>query len=151
MSTSRDKFTALTIGTMSSAPEADLAKDPDSGGALRSCTTTASTPNAAAVRKIAPALCGSVIWSKTRTIRRFSDGTRTSSNVWRGSAPQDKATPWCTDPCGNSLATVLASVTSYLTRASKFAPISSTARAVSTSRLIMRFGLASAARTGCKP
>ena len=41
---------------MSNAPDAALAKAPDWGGAWRSCTTTAATLKAAAVRKTAPTL-----------------------------------------------------------------------------------------------
>ena len=56
----------------SNPPDAALANTPDSGGECRSCTMVAVTPNAAAERRMAPALCGSVIWSRTRTMRRFS-------------------------------------------------------------------------------
>ena len=44
-----------------------LATTPDSGGAWRSCVTIAAAPNAAAERRIAPTLCGSVTWSSTTT------------------------------------------------------------------------------------
>ena len=59
---------------MSSAPDAALARAPDWGGAWRSCTTTAVTPKAAAVRRMAPTLWGSDIWSSTSTMRRFRAG-----------------------------------------------------------------------------
>ena len=51
----------MTIGTSSSAPDADLASTPVASGLWRAVVTTAATANAAAVRKIAPTLCGSVI------------------------------------------------------------------------------------------
>ncbi len=58
----------MTIGTSSSAPEADLASTPVASGLWRAVVTMAATAKAAAVRMIAPTLCGSVIWSSTSTM-----------------------------------------------------------------------------------
>ena len=44
-----------------------MASAPVSSGALRSCVITAAAPNAAAERRMAPTLRGSVTWSSTRT------------------------------------------------------------------------------------
>ncbi len=52
--------TTRTQGTFSSAPDAARASTPDSGGACRSCVTMHKASNAAAERRIAPTLCGSV-------------------------------------------------------------------------------------------
>ena len=64
----RARFCTVTIGTYSSAPEADLASTPVASGLWRAVVTTAVTAKAAAVRRIAPTLCGSVIWSSTSTM-----------------------------------------------------------------------------------
>ena len=61
----RAMFTARSSGMVSSAPEAALASAPVSSGALRSCVITAATPKAAAERRMAPTLRGSVTWSST--------------------------------------------------------------------------------------
>ena len=60
-------LTARSSGTVSSAPEAALASAPVSSGALRSCMMTAAAPKAAAERRMAPMLRGSLTWSSTRT------------------------------------------------------------------------------------
>ena len=60
-SSARARLTTSTIGTRSSAPEADLARTPVASGLWRAVVTAALTPNAAADRRIAPTLCGSVI------------------------------------------------------------------------------------------
>ena len=60
----------MTIGTYSSAPEAALASTPVASGLWRAVVTMAATSKPAAVRRIAPTLCGSVIWSSTSTGRR---------------------------------------------------------------------------------
>ena len=57
----------LTSGTCSSAPEAALASTPVASGLWRAVVTMAVAAKAAAERKIAPTLCGSVIWSSTST------------------------------------------------------------------------------------
>ena len=48
-------------GTYSSAPEADFARTPVASGLWRAVVITAATAKAAAVRTMAPTLCGSVI------------------------------------------------------------------------------------------
>ena len=58
----------MTSGTSSSAPEADFASTPVASGLWRAVVTIAFTANAAAERRIAPTLCGSVIWSSTSTM-----------------------------------------------------------------------------------
>ena len=53
-----------------------MASAPDNSGEWRSVVTSASTAKAAAVRRIAPTLCGSVTWSRTsdEAVRRqFGD------------------------------------------------------------------------------
>ena len=52
---------------VSRPPEADLARTPVAAGLWRAVVTIASTPKAAAVRTMAPTLCGSVIWSSAST------------------------------------------------------------------------------------
>ena len=61
----RAMLTARSSGMVSSAPDAALASAPVSSGALRSWVITAATPNAAAERRMAPTLRGSVTWSST--------------------------------------------------------------------------------------
>jgi hypothetical protein len=61
----RARLTARSSGTVSNAPDAALAITPVSSGALRSCSTTAAAPKAAALRRVAPMLRGSVTWSST--------------------------------------------------------------------------------------
>jgi len=58
--------------------KADFATTPPSGGAWRSCVTSAAALNPAAERRIAPTLCGSVTWSST-TIGRAGSPSSTSS------------------------------------------------------------------------
>ena len=58
----------MTSGTSSSAPEAAFASTPVASGLWRAVVTIAFTANAAAERRIAPTLCGSVIWSSTSTM-----------------------------------------------------------------------------------
>ena len=74
----------MTIGTYSSAPEAALASAPVASGLWRAVVTTAATSKPAAVRRIAPTLCGSVIWSSTSTVAR--PAMSASSGEGRGSA-----------------------------------------------------------------
>ena len=64
----RARFCTVTSGTSSSAPEADFASTPVASGLWRAVVTIALTANAAAERRIAPTLCGSVIWSSTSTM-----------------------------------------------------------------------------------
>ena len=64
----RARFCTVTIGTSSSAPEAALASTPVASGLWRAVVTIAFTAKAAAERRIAPTLCGSVIWSSTSTM-----------------------------------------------------------------------------------
>ena len=64
-SNARARFTTRAQGTRSSAPDAALATTPLSGGEWRSWVTIPIAPNAAAERRIAPTLCGSVTWSST--------------------------------------------------------------------------------------
>ena len=64
----RARFCTIAIGTNSSAPEADLASTPVASGLWRAVVTIAATAKAAAVRMMAPTLCGSVIWSSTSTM-----------------------------------------------------------------------------------
>src|SRR3546814_1677020 len=64
-SSARDRLTTRTHGTVSSAPEAERAMTPLSGGLCRSWVTIAAASNAAAERSTAPILCGSVTWSRT--------------------------------------------------------------------------------------
>ena len=64
----RARFCTVTSGTSSSAPEADFASTPVASGLCRAVVTIALTANAAAERRIAPTLCGSVIWSSTSTM-----------------------------------------------------------------------------------
>jgi DNA-binding HxlR family transcriptional regulator len=64
----RERFVTVASGTYSSAPDAALARTPVASGLCRAVVTMAVAANAAAVRKIAPTLCGSVIWSRTRTM-----------------------------------------------------------------------------------
>ena len=69
----------MTNGTCSSAPEAAFASTPVASGLWRAVVTMAVTANAAAERKIAPTLCGSVIWSSTSTtpsVGKFLDRRR---------------------------------------------------------------------------
>ena len=61
-------------GTCSRPPEADFASTPVADGLWRAVVTMASTPNAAAVRTMAPTLCGSVIWSSARTSALAAQG-----------------------------------------------------------------------------
>ena len=80
----RARFCTVTIGTSSSAPEADFASTPVASGLCRAVVTIALTANAAAERRIAPTLCGSVIWSSTSTMP--SCGRVSISGEGRGSA-----------------------------------------------------------------
>src|SRR3546814_16176820 len=64
-SSARDRLTTRTHGTVSSAPEAERAMTPLSGGLCRSWVTIAAASNAAAERSTAPILCGSVTWPRT--------------------------------------------------------------------------------------
>ena len=64
----RARFCTVTSGTISSAPEADFASTPVASGLCRAVVTIALTANAAAERRMAPTLCGSVIWSSTSTM-----------------------------------------------------------------------------------
>ena len=64
----RARFCTVTSGTSSSAPEADFASTPVASGLWRAVVTMAFTANAAAERRMAPTLCGSVIWSSTSTM-----------------------------------------------------------------------------------
>ena len=57
-----------------------LASAPDISGEWRSVVTSASTAKAAELRRIAPTLCGSVIWSSTTT-RPFSGSSEMSSGA----------------------------------------------------------------------
>ena len=74
----------MTIGTSSSAPEADFASTPVASGLWRAVVTMALTAKAAAERMMAPTLCGSVIWSSTSTMP--SRGRASMSGEGRGSA-----------------------------------------------------------------
>ena len=64
----RARFCTSTSGTSSSAPEADFASTPVASGLWRAVVTIAFTAKAAAERRMAPTLCGSVIWSSTSTM-----------------------------------------------------------------------------------
>ena len=64
-----DRLPMVTMGTYSSAPEAALASTPVASGVWRAVVTTALTANAAAERRMAPTLWGSVIWSSTQHAR----------------------------------------------------------------------------------
>ena len=68
------RLRTIMKGTCSSPPEADLARTPVAAGLWRAVVMIASTPKAAAVRTIAPTLCGSVIWSRARTTRVAAQG-----------------------------------------------------------------------------
>ena len=80
----RARFCTVTIGTISSAPEADFASTPVASGLCRAVVTMALTANAAAERRMAPTLCGSVIWSSTSTMPSW--GSVSMSGEGRGSA-----------------------------------------------------------------
>ena len=69
-SSARARLTTRAHGTRSSAPDAALATTPLSGGEWRSWVTMPTAPNAAAERRIAPTLCGSVTWSSTSSTAR---------------------------------------------------------------------------------
>ena len=83
----RARLVTLQIGTCSSPPEADFASAPANSGEWRSVVTSASTAKAAAVRRIAPTLCGSVIWSRTST-RPFAGNSRDADGGERPSLEQ---------------------------------------------------------------
>jgi hypothetical protein len=71
--------------------EAAFANAPDSGGACPSCVTTATALNAAAVRKIAPTLCGSVTVENQQqaviVMSTASASVRTSSMAQLSTSP----------------------------------------------------------------
>ena len=69
-SSARARLTTRAHGTRSSAPDAALATTPLSGGEWRSWVTMPTAPKAAAERRIAPTLCGSVTWSSTSSTAR---------------------------------------------------------------------------------
>ena len=71
-------------GTSSSAPDADFANTPVASGLWRAVVMMALTAKAAAERKMAPTLCGSVIWSRTSTMP--SDASSEIDGAGRGSA-----------------------------------------------------------------
>ena len=60
-----DRVPWVRVVNLARALEAALASAPDSGGACRSWVTMPSAPKAAAERRIAPTLWGSVTWSST--------------------------------------------------------------------------------------
>ena len=73
-----------------------MATAPPSGAARRSAITTARTSNAAAVRRIAPTLCGSLIWSSIRTRLRPGSGAQARRRSSLGRGATESARPWCT-------------------------------------------------------
>ncbi len=148
VSRARARFCTVTIGTNSSAPEADFARTPVASGLCRAVVTKADTANPAAVRKIAPTLCGSVIWSRTSTIPVGStssssgegrESASTSSPLWTASAPRRRAIASGRTSSGP---TVSASPSSAKRRA---------AFSVASRRRMRRAGFASAALTVCHP
>ena len=71
---------ALAGGRLIGAPDAALPNTPPSLGACRSCVMMAAALNAAAERKIAPTLCGSVTESSTMIGRSASPLSTSSMN-----------------------------------------------------------------------
>ena len=69
-----------------------MASTPVASGLWRAVVTIAFTANAAAERRMAPTLCGSVIWSSTSTMP--SSCKSSMSGEGRGSASASR--PWCT-------------------------------------------------------
>ena len=136
------------IGTSSSAPDADFASTPVASGLWRAVVTIALTSNAAADRRMAPTLCGSVIWSSTRIMP--SAASVSMSGEGRGSASASR--PWCTASgpsrwsiwLGRTISGVtLVSIRSSASRRAAFS--------VRYSLRILRFGLPSASVTVCQP
>jgi hypothetical protein len=70
-----------------------LATTPLSGGEWRSWVTMALAPNAAADRKIAPTLCGSVTWSRTSRTADSEASFSASSSQTSGSGSTSMTTP----------------------------------------------------------
>jgi hypothetical protein len=66
----RGTLKTLRLLALNARIEAARANEPDSGGAWRSWVMMPSASNAAAERRIAPTLCGSVTWSSTSKGRR---------------------------------------------------------------------------------
>ena len=92
----RDRLVTATTGTVSAAPQAALATVALTPTARSLGTITACAPNASALRRQAPRLCGSVTPSSTSNNSGASAVSRTSSSVTCGSASSTTATtPWC--------------------------------------------------------
>ena len=147
-SSARARFCTVTMGTYSSAPEADFASTPVASGLCRAVVTTAATAKPAAVRRIAPTLCGSVIWSSTSTMPAGSRSS--SSGEGRGSA--SASSPLCTASGPSRCAITSGRTSSVPTPDAR--PSSDKRRAafsVANRRRIRRAGFSSAAFTVCQP
>ena len=144
----RARFCTVTSGTNSSAPEADFASTPVASGLCRAVVTMALTANAAAERRIAPTLCGSVIWSSTSTMP--SGSSVSMSGEGRGSVSASR--PWCTASGPRRWSMALGRTISGTTRVSICSSASRRAAfSVRNNFRICRSGLARAADTVCQP
>ena len=92
-SSARARLTTRAHGTRSSAPDAALATTPLSGGEWRSWVTMPTAPKAAAERRIAPTLCGSVTWSSTSSTARSGASFKRSSSHASSSGSTSMTTP----------------------------------------------------------
>ena len=129
-----------------SRPVDAFASTPVSGGDLRSCSTTARAPNAAAERNAAPTFCGSVTPSRISTLRP-SGGAHAASSSSGSSGNARTASPDARRP---------AAACRRSRRDRGFAARRSPADAVAalrvaTTRSMRRAGLASAAKLACTP
>ena len=89
-------FVTVINGTVSAAPLAALATVALSPAARSFGTMTACAPNASALRRQAPRLCGSVTPSSTSSSAGSASVSSTSSSVTCGAAASTSATtPWC--------------------------------------------------------
>src|SRR5580700_6819686 len=93
----RTRLVTVTTGVVSAAPAATLRAAALSDAARSRGTMTASAPQASAVRRHAPRLCGSCTPSSASSsgLRACSRAPSKSSSVHGGSGSMSAATPWC--------------------------------------------------------